>query len=124
MKHALSPKNMIHFMNGSLPQPSLSYPDHDIWDLTNNMVIYWITRTLSQHISFNTICIESAFDLWLDLRDRFTKGNHLRLSDLLCDLHSIKQGDHNWSTFFTDFKILWDELEDLCPTPLCTCSVP
>ncbi|XP_073221494.1 uncharacterized protein [Cicer arietinum] len=73
--------------------------------------------TLSPHISQSIICIDSSFDLKSDLRDRFTKGNHFRLSDLLCDLHSIKQGDHNLSTLFTDFKILWDDHEDLRPTP-------
>ncbi|KAI5440027.1 hypothetical protein KIW84_025401 [Lathyrus oleraceus] len=35
--------------------------------------------------------LDSTFDLGEDLRDRFIKGNHSRFSDLLHDLHSIKQ---------------------------------
>ncbi|XP_073223523.1 uncharacterized protein [Cicer arietinum] len=117
MKRALSSKNKTQFINGSLPQPASTHPDFELWDRANNMVISWITRTLSSHISQSTICIDTAYDLWCDLRERFTKGNHFRISDLLRDLHSIKQGDRNLSTFFTNLKILWDELEDLLPTP-------
>ncbi|XP_004500021.1 uncharacterized protein [Cicer arietinum] len=123
MKCTLSSKKKIQFINGLLIQPSYSYLDHDLWDRTNNMVISWITRTLS-HVSQSIIFIDSAFDLWSDLCDRFTKDNHFCLFDLLRDLHSIKQGDCNLSTFFINLKILWDELEDLRPTPSCTCYVP
>ncbi|XP_073224731.1 uncharacterized protein [Cicer arietinum] len=122
MKRALSSKNKIQFINGSLPLPASTHPDFELWDRANNMVISWITRTLSSHISQSTICIDTAYDLWCDLRERFTNGNHFWISDLLRDLHSIKQGDRNLSTFFTNLKILWDELEDLRPTPSCVCS--
>ncbi|XP_050884650.1 uncharacterized protein LOC127087758 [Lathyrus oleraceus] len=88
------------------------------------MVLSWINRSFSPHIAQSTICFDSAFDLWEDLRERFTKGNHFRFSDLLRDLHSIKQGDHSLSQYFTDLKILWDGLEDLRPTPSCSCIVP
>lgn len=43
------------------------------------------------------------------------------MSNLLQELHSMKQGEHTLSTYFTDMKIIWDELENLRPTPTCTC---
>ncbi|XP_004497949.1 uncharacterized protein [Cicer arietinum] len=122
MKCALSSKNKIQFINGSLPQLASTHPDFELWDRAKNMVISWITRTLSSHISQSTICIDTAYDICCYLRERFTKGNHFQIYDLLRDLHSIKQIDHNLSTFFTNLKILWDELEDLRPTPSCICS--
>lgn len=122
MKRALSSKNKVSFINGTLPQPPLTDPDFELWDRCNNMVLSWITRTLSPHIAQSAICFDTASELWLDLQDRFTKGNHFRFSELLKDLHSIKQGDSSLSTYFTDLKILWDELEFLRPTPSCTCS--
>lgn len=66
-------------------------------------------------------CIASfdiARDLWLDLQDRFTKCNQFRVSDLLQELHFTRQGERSISSFFTDMKILWDELEFLRPTLL------
>nr|XP_004487728.1 uncharacterized protein LOC101496141 [Cicer arietinum] len=67
VKRALSSKNKIQFINGSLPQPASTHPDFELWDHANNM------------------------------------------------------GDRNLSTFFTNLKILSDELEDLRPTPSCIC---
>lgn len=37
-------------------------------------------------------------------------------------MHSMRQGDRNVSTFFTDLKTLWEELESLRPTPTCVCD--
>lgn len=88
------------------------------------MVLSWINRTLSLHIPQNTICFDSSFDLWEDLKERFTKGNHFRFSELLRELHSIQQCDRSLFTYFTDLKILWDELEELHPKPSCTCITP
>ncbi|XP_073224173.1 uncharacterized protein [Cicer arietinum] len=106
MRRALSSKNKILFINGTLPQPLPTNPNFEVWERCNNMVISWITKTLSPHISQSTICIDSTSELWADLRDHFTQGNHFRYSDLLRDLHSIKQGERSLSSYFTDLKIL------------------
>ncbi|XP_073225723.1 uncharacterized protein [Cicer arietinum] len=109
MKCALSSKNKISFVNGSLPSPPPLDPDFELWERCNNMVLSWIARTLSPHISQSTICFNNASELWMDLHDRFTKGNHFRFSDLLKDMHSIKKVDRSLSTYFTTLKIIWDE---------------
>ncbi|XP_039682887.1 uncharacterized protein [Medicago truncatula] len=72
MRRALSSKNKIKFINGTLLQPPVLDPNYNLWDRCNNMVISWITRTLSPHIYQSTICIDSAYELWKDLEDRFT----------------------------------------------------
>lgn len=46
------------------------------------------------------------------------EGNHFCFSDLLRDLHSIKQGDKALSQYFIELKTIWDKLGDLCPTPI------
>lgn len=55
------------------------------------------------------------------MQGKYTKRNHFRFSNLHKEFHSIKQGDHNLSIYFTDLKIIWDELEYLCLTPSRTC---
>lgn len=52
------------------------------------------------------------------------KATIFQFSDLLCNLHSIKQGDRSLSQYFIALKILWDELEYLSTTPSCSCIVP
>jgi len=42
---------------------------------------------------------------------------------LLQEIHSIRQGDRNISQFFTNLKILWEELESLRLIPHCSCDI-
>lgn len=86
------------------------------------MVVSWINRSLTTHIVQSTAYFDDARSLWLDLLDRYSKGNHFCISDILQDIHSMKQGDRNVSTFFTGLKTLWEELESLRPTPVCSCD--
>lgn len=123
IRTALSSKNKFEFVTGELPMPAATDPFLASWKRCNNIVISWITRTLSPQISQSVIGIDSARDLWLDLEDRFSKGNHFRMSDILQELHSMRQGDRSLSQFFTEIKILWDELEYMRPTPTCSCTV-
>lgn len=124
MRRTLSSKNKIKFINGSLPPPPESDPLYESRERCNNTVVAWISRTLSPQIAQSTISIDNATELWKDLQRRFTKENHFRMSDLLQQIHSMRQGDRDLSTYFTDMKIVWDELEFLRPTPSCACTVP
>jgi len=56
------------------------------------------------------------------LKEHFSRGNNFCISDLLQEIHSIKQGERNVTQFYTDMKILWEELEYLRPIPRCTCG--
>ncbi|XP_019455164.1 PREDICTED: uncharacterized protein LOC109356294 [Lupinus angustifolius] len=123
MRRALSSKNKIKFVNGTISAPSPSTPEYHIWERCNNMVVSWITRSISQHIAQSIVYIDNARDLWLDLKDRFSKGDYSRTSDLLKELHSMRQGDRTISNYFTEMKTLWEDLESLRPIPTCTCIV-
>lgn len=80
---ALSSKNKIRFINGSLPPPQELDPLFESWERCNNTVVAWISRTLNAQIASSTISIDNAHELWNDLQRRFTKENHFRMSDLL-----------------------------------------
>jgi len=47
------------------------------------MVISWITRTVNTQIAQSIAYIENARELWEDLWERFSKGYHFRISNLL-----------------------------------------
>nr|KYP31200.1 hypothetical protein KK1_048715 [Cajanus cajan]KYP47161.1 hypothetical protein KK1_031184 [Cajanus cajan] len=123
MKRALQSKNKFKFVDGSIKNPGTSHHLYDSWVRCNTTIFGWITRTLSQEIAQSIVYFESAQDLWEDLKDRFSKGDYFRISDLLQEIHSIKQGDRSVSTYHTELKTLWEELEVLRETPSCTCNV-
>ena len=66
--------------------------------------------------------IDNAKELWEDLKEQFSKGNHFHASDLLQEINYVKQ-ERNITDYFTDSKILWEELDSLWPLPACTCKV-
>ncbi|XP_019415124.1 PREDICTED: uncharacterized protein LOC109326775 [Lupinus angustifolius] len=123
MRRALGSKNKYKFVNGSIPVPNHLDPDFDVWERCNNMVVSWITRCLSAQIAQCVVYIDNAQDLWENLKGRFSKGDHFRISDLLQELQSIKQGERNISSYFTDLKTVWEDLESLRPLPSCTCLI-
>lgn len=103
MRRALSSKKKLKFINGALPQPVETDPLFEAWETCNNIVVSWIHRSLFAQISKSTVSIDNTRELWMDLQERFTKGNYFRMSNLLQDLHSIslmpRSSGMSWSTF-------------------------
>ena len=56
------------------------------------------------------------------MRDRFTQGNAPRLYKLQKEIAKFSQGQLSVSSYFTKFKILWDEFVNYQPFPTCTCT--
>jgi len=68
------------------------------------MIISWITPAVSLQIAQSTIYIHYATNIWEDIRKRLSNGDLFRISDILQEIHSMKQGERNISKFFTDFE--------------------
>ena len=119
MKCALLSKNKFKFVNWEIPEPSHSDSQYEAWERCNVMMISWITRSLTAQIAQSTMYIDSAKELWEDLRERFAKSNHFRVSDLLQEINSIKQGERSIIDYYIDSKTLWEELDSLCLFPAC-----
>ena len=88
----------------------------------NVMVLSGINRTLSTQIVESVVYIDIANNIWDDLKERFSRGNHFCNSYLLQEIHSTKQGERNVTQFYTDMNILWEELVYFKPIPRCTCG--
>lgn len=111
-----NPRRKLGIHHVTLPIPKKEDPNYKAWHRCNIMVVNWITRSLSPQLAQSTIYLDNAKKLWDELKERFPKGDYFRISDLIQEIHSIKQGDKSVTEFFTEFKILWDELEMLSPT--------
>ena len=73
MMVALSVKNKLGFVDGSLP-----HPDDDAnprvlaaWTHSNNLVISWIYNSVSKEIVSSIMFSSSAREIWLDLQTQF-----------------------------------------------------
>ena len=121
MKMTLISKNKLKFVNGFIPVPSDDDPIFSAWERCNTMVLSWLVKSLSPLIAQSVIWIDYAQDMWKDLYDRFAQGDAVRISDLQEEISSLKQGDRSVTDYFTQLKILWDELMNFRPTPICMC---
>jgi hypothetical protein len=125
MAMALTVKNKIGFINGSLTKPSAvseSDPLGFAWCRCNNMVLSWLINSVSKEIAASIIYIDSAADMWMDLHDRFSHLNGPRVFQLQQKMSSLSQENDSVSTYFTSLKGLWDELDHQEPLPCCTCG--
>ncbi|XP_017408312.1 uncharacterized protein LOC108321157 [Vigna angularis] len=107
-----------------IKKPQRDDPLSYSWERSNMMMLSWIIKTLSSQITESVIYVEDAQELWKEFRERFSKGDYFKFSDLLQEIHSIKQGERSVNQYFIDLKILWEELEFLRPIPCCSCKIP
>ncbi|XP_024029706.1 uncharacterized protein LOC112094030 [Morus notabilis] len=118
---AFSVKNKLGFLDGSIEKPDGS----DLvllnsWIHNNNLVISWILNSVSKKISASIIFSESAAEIWLDLKDRFSQSNGPRIFQLRREFVNLAQDQHSVSVYFTKLKSLWEELSNF--RPVCSCG--
>ena len=104
---ALSVKNKLGFVGGSIPQPD---PDADppqlfaTWKHNNNVVISWIYNSISKDLIPSIMFSSSAHEIWNDLCDRFQRKNGPRILQLRKQLMSRTQGFDSVSLYYTKLK--------------------
>ena len=82
MMTALSAKNKVEFINGSVPEPPKTDRTHGAWRRCNNMVVSWIVHLVSTSIRRSILWMDKAEEIWHDLKLRYSQGDLLRISDL------------------------------------------
>uniref|UniRef100_A0A2N9GA05 Integrase catalytic domain-containing protein n=1 Tax=Fagus sylvatica TaxID=28930 RepID=A0A2N9GA05_FAGSY len=123
MTTALSAKNKLGFVNGTIPQPNdESDPLFSDWQRCNDLVLSWITNCLSRQIHATVLYVYTAKEIWDDLQQRYSQGNGSRVHHLKQAIASLKQDNMPVSDYFSQLKGLWDEFLNYRPIPGCTCA--
>jgi hypothetical protein len=78
-------------------------------------------NSVSESIAQSVVFLENAIDIWNDLRERFSQGDLIRISELQQEIYSLRQDNRSVSEFYSELKQLWEELELYLPIPQCTC---
>ena len=122
MERDLAAKNKLEMVDSSMPQPHVNSPDLKAWKKCNNMVLSWITNSVSKDIAISIIYITKADDAWKDLKTRFSKGNDPRTFQLQKNIDSLAQKSNSVSTYYTQFKGILEKFSNYRPIPNCSCG--
>lgn len=120
---ALSAKKKLGFIDGTIPKPDdSSSAELQQWIRCNNMVKSWLLNSISKEISTSVIYCDLAYEILMDLKERFSQVNGPRMFQLEQNIHNLVQDTMSIATYFTKLKGLWDELSVLQSIPTCFCG--
>jgi len=86
------------------------------------MVVSWLVHSISLPIRQSVIWMDVVIDVWNDLKTRYSQGDLSRVSDLQLKASSLSQNDLSVIDYFTKLIIIWDELDNFRPNPICVCQ--
>ncbi|XP_057948262.1 uncharacterized protein LOC131143924 [Malania oleifera] len=113
VKKSLISKNKLGFIDGSLTisSPLVNSPNAiQAWVCADNMVSTWIINSVSPKLQGSIIYRDTALEIWIDLRDTFSQGNGTKIFNIQKQIAEIHQGEMSLTEYFTQLKILWDQL--------------
>ncbi|KAF5471039.1 hypothetical protein F2P56_011514 [Juglans regia] len=120
---ALTVKNKVAFIDGSITSPSTSQlVSHITWLRATNLVLSWLMNSISKDIRNNLLYVVSTADLWNELKTRYLRSDGPRVFHLEISLSYINQGSLSVTEYFNAFKTLWDEYVSYRPFSICTCG--
>ena len=123
MTMALTVKNKIGLVDGSIKEPTGDEPEKlQQWRRCNNLVKTWLLGSMSKEIAGSVIHCKDAYQMWVDLQERFSHVNTVQLFHIENEIHNCTQGNTTVSSYFTKLKSLWDERDALCSIPICSCG--
>jgi len=121
MIHALTAKNKLSFIDGSIEPPSkIDQPtEYALWNQCNSMILSWLAHLVEPDLAKGVIHAKTAHQVWQDLKDQFSQKNAPAIYHIQKSLASLSQGNMNISSYFTKLKGLWDELDTFRTFPTC-----
>ncbi|XP_068340496.1 uncharacterized protein [Pyrus communis] len=107
---ALTAKNKLGFIDGSIKAPATTDAKFFIWQRCNDMVLSWIWQSMNATISSSILYCKTAFADWKDLEDCLSQGNDSRIYQIRQEIAEHRQGQSSVSDYYTKLKAFWDEL--------------
>lgn len=120
---ALSAKNKLGFIDGSLPKPSSADPTFAAWKRCDAIIISYILRSLETSIAQSVLYLTTSREIWKDLEERYSQTSGPQLFTLQQKLSDLSQGlDTTIADFFTQIKAVWDQISEMNHILVCSCS--
>ena len=83
------------------------------------MVLSWLLNSVSKEIAGSITYINTSRDMWIDLKERFSRKNGPCIYQLKKAISSLSQEQVSVNAYYTKLKALWDELSNY---GTCTCG--
>jgi len=119
---ALSSKNKVGFVDGTVAQPVADAPTFSYWQRCNDLVASWILNSLHKDISGSILYCNTAAEMWTELTERFGQSNKTKLFQVKKELSAISQENSDIASYYTRAKKLWDEFAAVDDMPRCSCK--
>lgn len=100
MTMTLGMKNKFAFVDGSIQKPAISDPNFPLWKTCSWLVLSWINHSVSNEISSSILSIPKAYEVWKELKNRLSQGDHVRISQIQHDIFSLQQGTMSVSAYY------------------------
>ncbi|XP_022873742.1 uncharacterized protein LOC111392611 [Olea europaea var. sylvestris] len=113
LRRALSAKNKLCFVDGSLKAPNTTSPDYAQWSRTKDKVLTWILNTIIPSLANSLDYRDDPHDVWLDLESRFCHGNNACLFQLKREISNLHQNQLSIPDYYNSIKQICDELDNL-----------
>ncbi|CAI9090213.1 OLC1v1024939C1 [Oldenlandia corymbosa var. corymbosa] len=115
---ALEAKMKLGFVDGSFPKPPEGTLKCIRWNRANSLVCSWIKSSMMPDLAKYFMFVHDAKTLWSQLEKRYGTTSAPHLFELKREIALIKQGDTSISNYYGRIKQLWDQYEQLRPTPI------
>lgn len=114
MIHALTAKNKLGFIDGSLEAPSQEEKPTEfaLWNQCNSLILSWLTHSVETDMAEGVIHAKTAYQVWSDLKDQFSQKNAPAIFQIQRSIATISQGSMSVASYYIKLKALWDELEN------------
>ncbi|XP_052116117.1 uncharacterized protein LOC127746553 [Arachis duranensis] len=101
------------FVDGTVTVPAKDDPKYGAWKTRNELVLSWIRGSISEEIKENVEALTNAVDVWRGLRQLYSPGDPLLISDVEEEIDSLRQETRTLTEYFVKYNALWMELETL-----------
>jgi len=79
-------------------------PSFNAWNHCNMLIHSWIMNSVETSIAQSIVFLDNAIDVWNELKERFSQGDYIRISELQCEIFGLKQDSRSVSEFFYCFE--------------------
>uniref|UniRef100_A0A803LMX4 Retroviral polymerase SH3-like domain-containing protein n=1 Tax=Chenopodium quinoa TaxID=63459 RepID=A0A803LMX4_CHEQI len=120
MEISLGSKRKYGFVTGTVRRDLSDRVKQETWDTCNNTIIAWILGNVSDSIKKSVMFISNCSQIWKQLEQRYAIANGSRKYQLNKEIYETKQSRKSVTDYYTQLKILWEELESMTSLPAIT----
>lgn len=124
IKVELRSKKKLGFINKTLIHPPKTEHTFMTQGCCNTMVMSCITNSTNHEIAESILWMETAKEIWEELKERYHQRDIFRISDLQEEIYALRQGYQNVSQCFTILKKMWQYQDNFPPLPTYVYDIP